>query len=61
MILRILLVVWVVGAGLKPAPTCGSPLSFGHFPRRAGETQPPCPFTLTLALSHQGRGDGASS
>ena len=34
------------------------PLSFGHFPRRAGATLllfgPG--FTLTLALSHRGRG-----
>ena len=34
------------------------PLSCGHFPRTAGETLPPVrPVTLTLALSHQGRGD----
>ena len=34
------------------------PLSLGHFPRERGK---PCPvaalFTLTLALSHRGRGD----
>ena len=36
----------------------GPPLSFGHFSRTAGETLPPVrPVTLTLALSHRGRGD----
>ena len=38
------------------------PLSFGHFPRGAGETLPlGRPFTLTLALSHRGRGDSVAS
>ena len=34
------------------------PLSFGHFPRTAGEPYHlSAPFTLTLALSHRGRGE----
>ncbi len=34
------------------------PLSFGHFPRERGQPGPlAATFTLTLALSHRGRGD----
>ncbi len=34
---------WLVGAGLKPAPTFARPLSFGHFPASGGRLQRPGP------------------